>query len=89
MEAYVTALDMKALAEFVEEGLAGLGILDDADEILMNVYDTDGPEGVKKAQKYYNNAIAFVNEVNENSDLELCFITDQEIIDWELDKPSA
>jgi len=26
--------DLKALAEFVEEGLAGLGILDDADEII-------------------------------------------------------
>jgi len=58
-KASLTGPQQKALAEFVEEGLAGLGILDDADEILGSYYDDGGAKAVKTAQKHYNNAIAF------------------------------
>jgi len=76
--------EAKSLAEFVEEGLAGLGILDDADEILACYYEDDGAKGAKRAQKHYNNAIAFVNEVIPSRKLRP--ITDEDLSDWEFDK---
>ena len=75
-------IDMKDLAEFIEEGLAGLGVLDDADEVLDCYFEAGGIENVKKAQKYYNNAIAFVNETLDDSDRTISFITDEEVSDW-------
>ena len=79
---YVESIDVKALAEFVEEGLTGLGILDDADEILACYFDDGGMKSVKTAQKHYNNAIAFVNETLDDHDRTLSFITDEEVSDW-------
>ena len=76
--------NLKALASFVEEGLAGLGILDDADEILFSYYEDGGAKSVKRAQKHYNNAITFVNETLPSSNITL--ITDEDLSDWELDK---
>ncbi len=76
--------DLKALAEFVEEGLAGLGVLDDTDEILACYYEDDGAKGAKRAQKHYNNAITFVNETIPSRKLTL--ITDEDLADWEFDR---
>lgn len=81
---YVDKIDMKALAEFVEEALAGLGILDDADEILDAYKEHNGVEGVRTAQKHYNNAIAFRNEHIDNGDGPLAFITDEDLEDYGL-----
>ena len=76
-------IDMKALAEFVEEGLCGLGILDDAGEVLDCYMQDGGFENVKTAQKHYNNAIAFVNETLDDPDrTPIQFITDQDLEDW-------
>ena len=75
-------INMKALAEFVEEGLCGLGILDDAIEILDAYFGEGGIEAVKTAQKHYNNAIAFVNETLDDPDRTIDFITDECISDW-------
>ena len=86
-EPYVHEVDTIALAEFVHEGLCGLGILDDADEILESYSENGGFDDVKKAQSHYNNAIAFVNETLDGHvnypDLPLDFITDQDLTDWD------
>ena len=78
-------VDMHALAEFVSEGLATTGISDAADEILEAYFDHEGFEGVKKAQKHYNNAIAFRNEIlghlPEHGFLH-DFITDKDLKEW-------
>jgi len=81
-EALLNEVKLIAVAEFVEEGLAGLGILDDADEILHSYYEEGGFDSVKKAQKYYNNAIAFVNETLDDPNRTIAFITDAEVLDW-------
>lgn len=82
-KASLTGPQQKALAEFVEEGLAGLGILDDADEILASYYEDGGAKAVKTAQKHYNNAIKFVNTVLSRK---MTLITDEDLSDWEFDK---
>ena len=75
-------INLKDLAEFVEEGLYGLGVIDDTDEILDSYFNDGGMESVKKAQKHYNNAIAFVNETLDDPDRTIDFITDEFISDW-------
>ena len=55
-------MNTKLLAEFVSEALCGLGVADDADELLGYVYDAEGDEAARETMKRYNNAIEFVNE---------------------------
>lgn len=75
-------INLQHLAEFVEEGLCGLGVLDDADEILDCYYQEGGAAAVKTAQTHYNNAIAFVNETLDGPDrTPIIFITDEFIED--------
>jgi len=76
-------INLQHLAEFVEEGLCGLGVLDDTDEVLACYHEDGGMESVKNAQAHYNNAIAFVNETLDDPDrTPLSFITDEEVSDW-------
>lgn len=55
--------DMTAIAEFVDEGLTTCGIADSVGEVLDSYYQDGGYKNVKAAQKHYNNAISFRNEV--------------------------
>jgi hypothetical protein len=71
--------NMKLLAEFVEEGLAGLGVLDDADELIGSVFDESGEEAARDTMLRYNNAIVFVNT---HTDENLKPITEQQFSDW-------
>lgn len=59
--------DMKILADVVEEGLTSIGIFDDFNEILGDVHDDEGKEGVLKAVERYNVAIDFINEHMDES----------------------
>ena len=59
-------VDSKLLAEFVEEGLAGLGVLDDADELISFAFTEDGPDAARAMFVRYNNAIRFVNQNGGN-----------------------
>lgn len=82
-DAYVDEIDMKALADFVEEGLAGLGILDELVELRL-LFDHGGYESAKDGQQYYNNAIAFVNEskMGDPDHEPIDFITDEDMANW-------
>lgn len=55
-------VDLKMLAEFVKEGLGAVGILDDADEILLDAFEHGGEKVARKALNRYNNAIAFCSQ---------------------------
>lgn len=81
-EALLNEVKLIAVAEFVEDALYGLGIVDDADEALDSYFAEGGMEGAKTGQKYYNNAIAFVNETLDDPNRTIDFITDAEVLDW-------
>lgn len=61
LELLGTKVNSELLAEFVEEGLAGLGVLDDIDELIYYAFHEDGLNSAREAMERYNNAIEFVN----------------------------
>lgn len=77
--------NMTNLAEFVDEALQGLGIADSPGEILDSYYGDGGYSNVKTAQKHYNNAIIFRNEIlghlEEHGGV-WDLITDEDLEDW-------
>jgi len=58
----MSEVNPKLLAEFVEEALAGLGVSDDADELIGYAYDESGEENARELMERYNNAITFLNQ---------------------------
>lgn len=74
--------NMKLLAKFVEEGLAGLGVLDDVDELIAYTYEDSGEKGAREAMERYNNAIDFVNETIKNKKNRIERITEEDFEDY-------
>lgn len=67
------------LAEFVEEALAGLGVMDDADELIGYCADENGVEEARKMMERYNVAINFVNDT---IDSDITLITEEDFKEW-------
>ena len=67
------------LAEFVEEALCGLGVADDADELIGYCADEDGVEEARKMFDRYNNAITFVNDTIDSG---LRLLSEEDFKEW-------
>ena len=55
-------IDLKKVAILMEEGLAGLGILDDYDERVWYMLPEVGEKGVREDREIINEAMRFVNK---------------------------
>lgn len=57
------------IAELLEEFMGPVGILDDYDEILQDVYEQDGYEGAREYHERILAAVAFIAKNNPHSSL--------------------
>ena len=73
-------ISITQLAEFVSEGLCGLGVADDADELISYCYEEDGEEAARNMLNRYNNAILFINTFLPNSNMRP--ITEEEYLEY-------
>ena len=55
--------NLKIIAEELETGMAGRGILDDADEILADIQQHDGDDAARQAVKNWNLCFDFINQL--------------------------
>lgn len=67
------------LAEFVQEALAGLGVMDDADELIGYCADEGTVEEAREMMERYNNAINFVNDTLDD---DIRLITEDDFKEW-------
>lgn len=59
--------DLKIIAKQLENGMAGTGILDDADEILYDIQQQDGDDAARQAVKAWNLCFDFINQLTDSN----------------------
>ena len=71
-------IDANMLAGFCEEALCGLGVADDADELIIDACDCGGVDHAREVMDRYNTAICFVNSMGADFKV----ISEEEFQEW-------
>jgi len=59
--------NLKIIAEQLENGMAGTGILDDADEVIAEILHHHGDDEARQAINAWNICFEFINQLTDSN----------------------